>query len=716
MADDPKILDPAKIQESTAALTSQTKAVEVDTDAKRKNADETRRQKEQDLEAAGAKEFYTSKIGEQTKAMFASVLGFKGLGESVSSVTGILEKFGLSTAMVGTQQGRALINPVSESGAAVSAFSSKLGEINAGLKQLVVVQNVARQSIVMLGGSLADGDAAASKYPDSLRKMAGMLSISTKELNDMSTTLRDVPGMMDTVSGSMTGIGNLTNMAIMPMAVLATTMTAFGMNAQQSAEFGRRGMYEYGQSAEQTFKQIGLMADAQKQTGISGKVAVEQIEQASKGLAIFGQGSAVAASTWTTFQTALKGSGVPIGEVGKMVADLTGSFANMSLQTKAAISSFGGMGGGKTALGGALQMEINMRTPGGLEKNMDMMTSTLSKFGGGKIITLQEAASNPQLESQFVVQRQMLGKLSGIQNTEQQNRILETMQNVQRGGMSQVEGGKSLEDAFEKGKDVQTQQLTAIEKGFQLTQAAIGNSADKIIEGTQGLLTGGASPEERERGADKGASLIGKSYVTGDKSQRAQGIDTTADVFKKLLNTQQSSMDIQKKSGPSTMDVGDVLNPSRLLSRRGLRSDSGIEKLSPEAKLVHQPTYAAISPAGGRVARRTQYEGLATATKPSESPLFKIVGTLQKSDDSKVRLMEQMLATLQQGVGREMPQLTTSEFTLAKSAKASTLGETDSSGKGSVITVKIIGDEKKVMEMVTEALSKKSLWPIGHTD
>ena len=702
---DPPIVDPAKIKSSTDAFNNYNAALKNSSEEQKVAAATAKYYAEESRRAAEANSVLTDTLGKQTHELLTTAMGFKNLSNVVDVSAEFLKKFGVAAVLVGKEQGRSIINPVSESGDAIRAFSAELSRINDGMRQVIVVQNAARQSIVMLGGSLADGDAAAAKYPDTLRKMSGMLGISTKDLHSMSEKLRDVPGMMGAVEGSMTGVGTLAGTTVMPMAVLATTMRAFGMSAQEASEFGRRGLFEFGQEAGRTFKQIGLMADAQKQTGISGKVVTEQIEQASKGLAIFGQGSAVAAGVWTTFMTSLKGSGVPIAEIGNMVTRLTESFAGMSLQTRAAISSFSGLGGGRTAIGGALQMEINLRAPGGFEKNLEMMTSTLSKFAGGRIITLEEAAANPQLEAQFVVQRNMLAKLSGITSTEQQNRILETMQNVQRGGMSQLEGGKTLEDAFGKGKDVQTQQLTAIEKGFQLTQSAIGGAADKVIAGiNSNMLLGAVSPEERERSTVQGMSLMGEGLarplVPGEiiSEKFKLGLDSLRDVVAEFTSATENLLDISgfKKTGISTMDIGGG-GFENAFKRRGLRAGIA-EKFPPEARLTPRPAYAAVPQEFSR---------------PTEGPFFKIVDVIQKRDDVKVKLMEQMLAAVQQqAAGREMPFMPAGEATTRRAAPP-VFTETGK-GEGSFITVRVIGDQEELKQYIKTQIEAYKPSVLGH--
>ena len=218
---------------------------------------------------------------------------------------------------------------------------------------------------------------------------------------------------------------------------------------------------EFGQTTEDTIRVMSTMSAVSRQTGVDRRIADEQIQAASQGLAIFGQRADAAANTWMTFMGSLKDT-IPINQVGELTKQVTNSIAGMSIQNRAFISMMGGIAQGRSALGGALQLEVAMRTPEGMQKNLQALTSTLSQFAGGKIITLEEAARNPQLEIQFQMQREMLAKVAGITDQQAQNRILEVLQNVQRGGMSQVDGAKELATLQEEGKSVQDKQSTEI--------------------------------------------------------------------------------------------------------------------------------------------------------------------------------------------------------------------------------------------------------------
>lgn len=377
---------------------------------------------------------------------------------------------------------RGFINPLQDGQLTIFSFSRSLREINEAVSNLRQAQTTARVSATLFGQSIDMANKAASVYPQALRRSASATAITTRELNEMNQTMKIIPDTMRLVQGGFAGITSIQQEAIQPTAILATVSRAFGMTTAEAASMGVEAWKNFGQTVEETVRQMGNMAEAARQARVDRRTAREQIQQASASLAIFGQRTASAANIWTTFMTSLRSAGVPISEVGSIVENVTRSIAGMSVQHRAFIGMMSGLTRGRTALGGAIQLELAMRSPEGMQQNIKALTSTLSQFAGGKIITLEEAARNPQLEMQFQLQRQLLQNLTGIAGQEQQNRILETLQNVQRGGISQIEGGRELQNVYQEGRNILERQLTVLQRIEQGIMALSGNVADQQLE------------------------------------------------------------------------------------------------------------------------------------------------------------------------------------------------------------------------------------------
>jgi len=420
------------------------------------------------------------------------VSGFTGFVEKITGYSGIISAFGSSVT-------RDFLNPLKAANVDVlegllpkgSILSGKVEAINASLKNILEAQNTSRVGFVRLGMAIKDADDISEEYPTTLRRMAAAYSMSGEKLDGMMKSLQGVPIILDQNIKLGQNLANTQSDMVSELGKLSQAAKTFGMSEDEAAQRAKKGYMDFNQTVTETISSMATMSAAAKQTGIDRKIADDQIMASSQSLAIFGQKSDAAAKTWATFTGALKDT-IPIRQVGEIVTDVTNSIAKMSVQNRAFIGMMSGMTQGRSAMGGALQLELAMRSPEGMEKNLQALTSSLSQFGGGKVITLEEAANNPQLEIQFQLQREMLGKISGISDTQTQNRVLEVLQKVREGGMTQVEGSKELSTLMDEGKSVQDKQLTSLEKivGYAKVIAAEALRGDKQLSQLDNALAG----------------------------------------------------------------------------------------------------------------------------------------------------------------------------------------------------------------------------------
>ncbi len=418
---------------------------------------------------------------------------FKTLGATISTVSpamgAAITKFGASakdaaTAAIGA------IDPLNSQNLVAKALGKTFENVNDALRKVLEVQNVARSAFIGTGQGLAVAEAASKNYDQTLRRMAASTGLSTTELHSMSSIIHMMPTAFTETSKTGTELNKIFKDGLTPATHLALSFKAFGLSSTDAANQAKNAQYGFNQSLEQTVKTMGTIAAASQITGVDRQKANEQIVRASETLAIFGQGSASAANVWTNFMSTLKNT-VPIEQVGKIIESVTSGIAKMSTENRAFISMTSGLFQGASAVGGALKMELMMRQPGGMDKGLESLTQTLSKFAGGKIVTLEEAAKNPQLENIFMVQRQMLGQLSGIQDTEQQNRVLETLQNIQKGGISQVQGGAALKEIMKEGKTLADKQNTSVDRMDATLKLGFGGVSEQLKNIDSAIRTGG---------------------------------------------------------------------------------------------------------------------------------------------------------------------------------------------------------------------------------
>lgn len=522
---------------------------------------------------------------------------------TVSSGIETLSKLLLPAFALTTQWGSALANPRGE----LVALSKFLPHANATIKNLRDTQLTAREAVAKFGGSMKVAQYEAERYTTNLRRTALGLGLTTKALDRFVKQSSVVPDSLRPISLAMAGIINRTGQAALPIAILETTMRGMGFAAGKSTSTAVAGFETFGQKIPTVVIEMGKMTAAADLFKGSTTTIIEQIRRASQNLAIFGTGIGSATNLWRTFATTLQSGGVPLREIGGIVEKVTSGIANMSVQQRAFISMLGGRGGGRGALAGALKMELEMRQPGGMNRQLQDLTRTLARFGGGRIITLQQAVRQPGMEQQFLLQRQMLNKL-GIQGTaEQQNRVLEVLNKVQTGGMSQVEGSKALNKAFDSGKSIQERSLTTIERIEQILRTMAG---EKIDEATNKL-------DESIRSLGGGVDVIARTALRTRPGTSIRAEPGFVRASQKFLT------DLRNIPKSLTSGTSKLIEP-----RRGII-----------------PQYREAERATARLLGRTRTERgrVVTPLRAPRSPTFRaFTATVHSGDVTKIRILQQI--------------------------------------------------------------------------
>jgi hypothetical protein len=433
--------------------------------------------------------------------------------------------------MWATTLGKNIVNPTKEWSPISSNRAFK--DANDLMKDMLTTQAVARRSYIALGDSVGDANRKTSQYLMNLRTTQAALGMTKQEQLAFNQAAMIVPRVLDRASDSFLKTINMQGQMVQTSGVLQTALQRFRMTGAEAGQAVTNAFLQSGLSAEQFADFLGQANAALRGTDIDAKTALTQMLNANAVMGILGDQASRSTSLWHEFATTLRSSGVAADQVGKIVSSVTENITNMSTQNRAFIGMMSGMFQGATALGGALRMELAMRSPGGMEQNLEALTSTLARFGGGRIITLEQAANNPQLEMQFVLQRQMLQKLGVAGTAQQQNRILEVLQGVQRGGVSRMQGGRELRDVMNKGRNIQEQLVTSIERVEQTLQTGLVRTAnahlgniDKALEGFNRALGIG-------RTAAAGDEPISRSGI--GRVGRAMASQSAADFRQQLV-------------------------------------------------------------------------------------------------------------------------------------------------------------------------------------
>ncbi len=274
---------------------------------------------------------------------------------------------------------------------------------------------------------------------------------------DFISGIKDVPGTFEMMGRVVAGVSG----PIEAFTQLMQVSKRAGLDAQATTNLASASYSKFGGSVKDLASDIANFHAAVAGTDIPISKAISQIQAAGEPLGIFGRKITETTNVWKTFTSSL--TGVPIDAVGKLFTTVTHQIANMNLGTQAFVAQMSGMAHGATALGGALRMELEMRQPGGMERNLERVMQTISRMGGGRIVTLEEAARTPALEMQFQLQRQMAGQMLGIQGGQEQSRVLEVLRNIEQGGITRVDASKELQTMMGEGQSAQDKSNTLLD-------------------------------------------------------------------------------------------------------------------------------------------------------------------------------------------------------------------------------------------------------------
>jgi hypothetical protein len=532
--------------------------------------------------------------------------GLSEIGKGLSQNVGLMGVAAFSMV-------RDIISPIKEF-TALTGTGGVFHGLNQSLKDVMETQNLARFNFMALGKSIEAADAEAEKFPERMRASARALGLSKEEAKKYNDAVMLIPGALNVANPALVNFGYLQDKNITISQLAQVGMKAWGLSSSESAKVQSTAYTQLNRSGESFINMLGEIHGAVTDSGVPFNIASGQILDASKSLGIFGKDAGIATNVWKSFATTLSSSGVAVDSIGTIVNQVSSSIASMSTQNRAFISMMSGMFQGATALGGSLKMELAMRSPGGLEQGLEALTGSLAKFGGGQIITLEEAAQNPQLEMQFALQRQMLGKLTGITTQEQQNRILEVMQGVQRGGISRIDGSKQLNDMMKRGMDSQANTVTAIEKlertagdGIRTSNSHMRNLHNDLVimqRAGMGIRGGGVSVTPIEEtpflktGASAATAFAGN--IPGAEASRASGMEGFGSDIRRFFDSKQ-----RERQQDLLMRAQPILKGTGLAD--AVRGGQGIERKSTERQLI-RPDMPAATPTSALIPSRMTSE------------------------------------------------------------------------------------------------------------
>lgn len=339
----------------------------------------------------------------------------------------------------------------------------------------------AAQSTEMFRSTLADSirtTRASSQEILQVRDALGEAFDTTEMVGNL--------GNLSQASAGVQSAMNLTNVALL-------TAAATGMEASQMANIMGKAHLELGESVETAGEAIAAIADAAEGSGLRFNEVSQAIMGSAGALKMWGGTIASVTPVFKSFVASL-GEGRK-GLATDLMNQYVGGLQKMGLSTRALLGTIGGMGGGGagggTAIGAGLEMEAALETGEGMEQVSANLIQALNQFGGGQgVITREEARADPTLERNFIVQRQLLQQMLGVDQASA-NQMMGILKDVESGGMAV--GGDTKEklgDLMKSGESTKNATVSAIDNASRDQERAVMSSGKLVIGAIRDLSRG----------------------------------------------------------------------------------------------------------------------------------------------------------------------------------------------------------------------------------
>jgi hypothetical protein len=352
------------------------------------------------------------------------------------------------------------------------------------------VRKRALQTGMAFGETFDTAEKSAEGFSVSLLKTITTTRSTRDEVLGVRKAMEDAFAARETfdaitsLQGAMTGVQSaidLTNVAL-------TVATATGTDHTKVAGMMASAHLDLGLSVEDTALSMGSIADAAKGSGLHFKNVADTIVGSAKALKFYGTTIEAVNPLFKTFNQSLAGIGRE-GLTPDLLNKFVGGIQKMSFSTRAllGLSVPGGPAGGGI-LGGGLRMEQALQTGEGMGDIAQSISETMKKFGGGPVITREEAIETGR-ERDYMIQRQILGQLTGINDPGEANMMMGILQDIDRHGMAgSADSVSKLKEMMQKGEEVAEKTTTDLKKAeLEFYSTTIGQGKELIDIGKRML-------------------------------------------------------------------------------------------------------------------------------------------------------------------------------------------------------------------------------------
>jgi len=383
--------------------------------------------------------------------------------------------------------------------------------------------------------SFGMGIDAARSLTDSIPEQAltdfsKSMNLSTKELQEFLGQARSANLNMDILTETVsTAYGEL------DMYTLAAAQaSAAGIDAGRAAQYFDSFINKQGMSVKTASEAMAGFSAIAAETGINFETVAQTLDGAVRSFTKMGMTVDFGRPILENFSKTVKevGLGIDVATdaTNSLVSALGGLSSNYGLAYLTELRGGGGVSSGGV-LGTSIEMRQNLREAeasgeqGAMAIEMaKQMKDTIASMTGGNIITLEQAAGSPELQSQFYMQGQMLSQY-GINDTGTQDAVLDLLSKIdQAAAMGDTQGQKELADQLSReieGRDKTMDEFAKVQIALGSLEAQLFTTTRDLGEYTREVLSKTLGDATRLAGGgvlDNAKDLLEKINVNKDEA------------------------------------------------------------------------------------------------------------------------------------------------------------------------------------------------------
>jgi hypothetical protein len=510
------------------------------------------------------KEFFTdtsSKIGsfidvsamseKQTIELGGAIASLVLVGSGKLSISGEMKKMsdsaGEASGQLGEMAGKLL--PLIPGGEKLAKTLNSLGlDINAVFAQADAAHNLENaflrnaaaagdfgDVVSSLGGNMGNLTGKVLEYTNQMVDVANANNVSFDSAVRLSNMLRKIPGELDLL----VRVGGETGQTMNIMSAAIKVAQGTGQDFEAVAGDINMILRKFNVSGTDAVEVVARMARAAADVKMPMDLMRDFTQKSAEQFKYLGDNSQAAINVMARFGPALRESGLGPEGIRDIVTGMVQATGQLDIAQRAFVSS---QTGGPGGLAGGYDLALKMQE-GRMDEVFADVEQTLKQMMGGRLVTLEEAATNQGDAAQMAKQVQMLttGPLKIADTEAQAFKILEAFAKGGMPTMGEAAAGVGkpedvLADTVQMGNDIQTHQLDALnvvrnEAEKQSVIAAFSLDAlRKIATGRestfgQRLLQQRARTETRAMGRE----VIGQVPTTSlsqELAKTAEGIKT----------------------------------------------------------------------------------------------------------------------------------------------------------------------------------------------